>query len=538
MAQLLLIGSMVILACILCSKLSSRFGIPVLLGFIAMGMLFGCDGIFGIEFSDFALTEQISSVALLFIMFYGGFGTNWQEAKPVAAPSIVLSSAGTLLTAGLCGVFCWLVLKMDLLTGLLLGSVLASTDAASVFSILRSRRLNLKYGTASMLEIESGSNDPFAYMLTVILISIRSGEGNVGEIVWLVISQLVFGILLGVAIALAAVFVMRHYRFKTANNYMLFIFSVALLAYALPQVLGGNGFLSVYLTGIILGNSNIPDKKTLVNFFDGFTSLMQMILFFMLGLLVTPSQMLGWILPAVLVVVFLTLIARPIVVGLLLTPFRCKFRQQALVAFSGLRGAASIAFSLTVLASDPSLQDSLFNTVFCVVLLSISIQGSLLPFMAKKLKMIDLEGNVLKTFTDYTDETEVQFIQLNITLRHPWANKMVKEVQILPETLLAMVIRDGETIVPRGDTILTPGDIVVISAAAFAQAGKVHLSELRLRPSHPFCGKQLIDCEFEPNSLVVLIRRGDQTIIPSGKVTVYSGDVLVINNQDEISSFS
>ena len=534
MAQLLLVGSVVILACILCSKLSSRFGVPVLLGFIAMGMLFGCDGIFGIEFSDFALTEQISSVALLFIMFYGGFGTNWKEAKPVAVPSIVLSSAGTLLTAGLCGIFCWLVLKMDLLTGLLLGSVLASTDAASVFSILRSRRLNLKYGTASMLEIESGSNDPFAYMLTVILISIRSGEGNMGEIVWLVISQLMFGILLGVAIALAAVFVMRHYRFKTANNYMLFIFSVALLAYALPQVLGGNGFLSVYLTGIILGNSSIPDKKTLVNFFDGFTSLMQMLLFFMLGLLVTPSQMLGWVLPAVLVVVFLTLIARPIVVGLLLTPFRCKLRQQALVAFSGLRGAASIAFSLTVLASDPSLQDSLFNTVFCVVLLSISIQGSLLPFMAKKLKMIDQEGNVLKTFTDYTDETEVQFIQLNITLRHPWANKMVKDVQILPDTLLAMVIRDGETIVPRGDTILTPGDVVVISAAAFSQAGKVHLSELRLSPSHPFCGKPLRECHFAPDSLVVLIRRGDQTIIPNGKVTVYSGDVLVINNQDEI----
>lgn len=534
MAQLLLIGSVVILACILCSKLSNRFGIPVLLGFIAMGMLFGSDGIFGIEFNDFALTEQISSVALLFIMFYGGFGTNWNEAKPVAVPSIVLSGMGTLLTAGLCGVFCWLVLKMDLLTGLLLGSVLASTDAASVFSILRSRRLNLKYGTASMLEIESGSNDPFAYMLTVVLLSIRSGEGNLGEIVWLVVSQLAFGILLGVAVALGAVFIMRHYRFKTSNNYMLFIFAVALLAYALPQVLGGNGYLSVYLTGIILGNSSIPDKKPLVNFFDGFTSLMQMILFFVLGLLVTPSQMLHWILPAVLVVVFLTLIARPAVVALLLTPFRCKLRQQSLVAWCGLRGAASIAFSLTVLASDPSLLDSFFNTVFCVVLLSISIQGSLVPLLAKKLDMIDAEGDVLKTFTDYTDETEVQFIQINVTLRHPWANKMVKDVQVLPDTLLAMILRDGETVIPKGDTVILPGDVVVINAVGFSEGGKVHLNELRLRPNHPFCGKQLKDCEFEPNSLVVLIRRGEQTIIPKGKEVVYSGDVLVINYPEEI----
>ena len=534
MAQILLVGSVVILACILCSKLSSRFGVPVLLGFIAMGMLFGNDGIFGIEFNDFALTEQISSVALLFIMFYGGFGTNWKEARPVAVPAMVLSSAGTLLTAGLCGIFCWLVLKMDLLEGLLLGSVLGSTDAASVFSILRSRRLNLKYGTASMLEIESGSNDPFAYMLTVILISIRSGEGEMGEIVWLVVSQLAFGILLGIAVALGAVFVMRHYRFKTSNNYMLFIFAVALLAYALPQVLGGNGFLSVYLTGIILGNSSIPDKKTLVTFFDGFTGLMQMILFFMLGLLVTPSQMLGWILPAVLVVVFLTFIARPVVVALLLTPFGCKLRQQSLVAWCGLRGAASIAFSLTVLASDPSLQDSLFNTVFCVVLLSISVQGSLVPVLAKKLKMIDEEGDVLKTFTDYTDETEVQFIQLNITLRHPWANKMVKEVSVLPDTLLAMIIREGETVVPKGDTVIMPGDVVVISAVGFSEAGKVHLNELRLGPSHPYCGKMLKDCDFEPDALVVLIHRGDQTIIPSGKDVVYSGDVLVINYPEDL----
>ena len=175
----LLLSAIVILACVLCNRLSNKLGVPTLLAFILLGMFFGCDGVVKIPFENYTLAQNICSVALIFIMFYGGFGTNWAQARPVAVKATVLSSLGTLGTAGLVGLFCWKVLGLEMLLGFLLGAVIASTDAASVFSILRSKHLDLKEGTASLLEVESGSNDPFSYMLTVILLSLMSGSMSI-----------------------------------------------------------------------------------------------------------------------------------------------------------------------------------------------------------------------------------------------------------------------------------------------------------------------------------------------------------------------
>ena len=298
LVSFLLLCAVIIFACVGFNRLSFRLGFPALLAFLFLGMLFGSDGIARIPFDDYAFADQISTVALLFIMFYGGFGTNWKAARPVAVQSILLSSLGTVLTAVLAGLFCHLALGMSLLEGLLCGAVLGSTDAASVFSILRSRKLALKDNTDSMLEVESGSNDPFAYMLTAVLLTAKESGITPASVASLLARQLLFGLAFGFGVGLAALWLFRRMRLGAGGFDTLFVVGVALVSYAAPAMLGGNGFLSVYITGILLGNGDIPNKPTLVPFFDGVTSMMQMVLFFLLGLLSFPSQMPAVLLPA------------------------------------------------------------------------------------------------------------------------------------------------------------------------------------------------------------------------------------------------
>ena len=284
MAPVLLLCGIVFIVCILSNKLSTKIGVPALLLFILLGMLCGSDGLFKIQFSDYHITDQICSVALIFIMFYGGFGTNWKVARPVAPQAILLSSLGVVITAALTGLFCHYVLRMPLLEGLLIGAVISSTDAASVFSILRSKKLNLKHGLASMLEIESGSNDPTAYMLTVILLALMTPGGDT-PYAYLIFAQVAYGLIFGFGLAFAAVFVLKRIRLGNSALHMIFMVGIALVAYALPTLIGGNGYLSVYITGIVLGNSKIRHKVELAHFFDGFTWIMQIALIFNIGLL-------------------------------------------------------------------------------------------------------------------------------------------------------------------------------------------------------------------------------------------------------------
>ena len=249
---LLLVGA-VILICILMNRWVEKLAVPSLLVFMALGMCFGENGLLHIQFDDYVAVNAICSVSLIFIMFYGGFGTNWSQAKPVAGKAAILSSFGTAFTAGLVGLFCWAVLSLPTLESFLLGAVIASTDAASVFSILRSKRLNLRDHTASLLEVESGSNDPFSYMLTLILLTLMTGEISAPAVVYQIFAQLVYGGALGVGVALAARAFLRRFRFASEGFDAIFLVAVALLSYVVPTLLEGNGYLSVYITGILLG---------------------------------------------------------------------------------------------------------------------------------------------------------------------------------------------------------------------------------------------------------------------------------------------
>lgn len=532
MTVFLVTAACIMLACVFLNRITDRVGIPILLAFILLGMLFGSDGIWKIAFDDFGFAEQICSVALIFIMFYGGFGTNWEHAKPVAVEAAVLSTVGVALTAGVTGLFCRLVLKLDWLESMLLGSVISSTDAASVFSILRSKNLGLKDNTASLLEMESGSNDPCSYMLTVLVLTMMAGSTTPGKVAWLVFSQFAFGILVAVVMAAFALWMLRRFRFGAAGFDMIFVIAVAVLSYGLASMIGGNGYLSVYIVGIILGNSRIKNKSTLVPFFDGVTGLMQMAVFFLLGLLSFPSRLPAAAGTAVAVSLFLAFVARPAAIFLLMAPFKARWQQKVLVSFSGLRGAASIVFAIMAMVSGTGMKSDIFHIVFCIVLLSIAFQGTLIPWAARKLDMIDAELDVRKTFTDYVDEVPVQFVELPIGPGHPWAGKKIAQLELVRDLLIVVVLRGEENLIPGGDMELLEGDRVVLSGPAYRDDG-VKLLERTIEKGDLRAGHLLSEYSKDPQELVVMIRRGEDSVIPRGDTVLETGDVLVIHSRAE-----
>ncbi len=462
MLELMIICGLVLLICITSSKVLYKFGVPMLLIFIILGMLFGSDGVVGIYFDNYELTRELCSFGLVFIMFYGGFGTNWKEAKPVARESILMSTFGVIITSGLTGLFCYFVLKTSLLEGLLIGSIVGSTDAASVFSILRSQKLNLKGEIASILEVESGSNDPVAYMLTLIVLTLMN-NGGISSIVPIVIGQIIFGILIGVILSKLTVYIMRNANFEVDGFYTIFITAIAILSYALSEWVGGNGYLSVYIAGIVIGNSKIPHKRSLVHFFDGVSWIMQIMLFFVLGLLAFPSELPSVIGSSILISIFMIIIARPIATFSVLSWFKIPFKQQLFVSWVGLRGAASIVFAIYAITSGIPLENDIFHIIFFIALLSVAIQGTLIPKVARKLDLVDDTKTVLKTFTDYQEDRSTTLIEYNVDSNNTWKEKTIMEANIPEEILIVMIKRDSEIIVPKGSTLIKQGDILVLS---------------------------------------------------------------------------
>lgn len=462
MLELMIICGLVLLICITSSKVLYKFGVPMLLIFIILGMLFGSDGVVGIYFDNYELTRELCSFGLVFIMFYGGFGTNWKEAKPVARESILMSTFGVIITSGLTGLFCYFVLKTSLLEGLLIGSIVGSTDAASVFSILRSQKLNLKGEIASILEVESGSNDPIAYMLTLIVLTLMN-NGGISSIVPTVIGQIIFGILIGVILSKLTVYIMRNANFEVDGFYTIFITAIAILSYALSEWVGGNGYLSVYIAGIIIGNSKIPHKRSLVHFFDGVSWIMQIMLFFVLGLLAFPSELPSVIGSSILISIFMIIIARPIATFSVLSWFKIPFKQQLFVSWVGLRGAASIVFAIYAITSGIPLENDIFHIIFFIALLSVAIQGTLIPKVARKLDLVDDTKTVLKTFTDYQEDRSTTLIEYNVDSNSSWKEKTIMEADIPEEILIVMIKRGSEIIVPKGSTLIKQDDILVLS---------------------------------------------------------------------------
>lgn len=371
---------------VLASKASSLLGVPAMLLFMGVGMLAGSDGPGGIYFDNAAWAQSLGVVALAFILFAGGMDTEWEQVQGVVRPALALSTLGVAATALLTAAFVKFAFGLGWLEGLLLGSIIASTDAAAVFGILRARSVRLNARLRALLELESGSNDPMAIFLTIGLVGVLSaGAASVGDLVMPFLVQMPVGALVGYAVGRGGVLVMRRLRLDFEALYHVLSIVIVLLSFSGAALAGGNGFLAVYVAGIAYGNGDFHQRKGLRRFHDGIAWLMQIAMFLTLGLLVFPHQLPGVAVQGVLIALFLMFVARPIAVGLTLLPFRFGARESVLVGWFGLRGAVPIVLgTYPLLAGLPRAQE-LFNVVFFVVLLSSLAQGTTLAWLARKL---------------------------------------------------------------------------------------------------------------------------------------------------------
>lgn len=543
MVNVMIICGLVLLMCITSTKILYRFGVPILLVFIVFGMLFGPDGLVGIEFNDYQLASKISTVALIFIMFYGGFGTNWEMARPVAIQSVFLSTLGVVFTAGLTGLFCFFVFKTTLLEGLLIGSIVGSTDAASVFAILRSQKLNLRGSIASMLELESGSNDPCAYMLTVIILGLMSGDGY-GNIVPMVLKQVVVGVVISVVLAKLSVFLLRHAKFEIEGFYPIFITAIAVLSYSLSEYFLGNGYLSVYITGIIIGNSKIPHKKSIFQFFDGISWIMQIMLFFLLGLIAFPSKIPSVMIKGISISIFMIFVARPVAIFSILYWFKVPLKEKVFISWVGIRGAASIVFAIFAGTYGVTINNDIFHIIFFIALFSVAVQGTIIPRMAKRLDLIDNEESVLRTFNDYKEDKSTRLIEFTIDEHNAIANKTIMDANIPEDILVVMIKRDGDVFVPNGSTEILPKDILVLSGNKlkhfneYKEEKSTTLTEFSIETKSSLINKPIKDANIPDDVLIVMIKREGEVIVPNGNTVILPEDILVVtsNNMDEIEN--
>lgn len=522
----LIIIAVILFTCVFLNNISERVGVPVLLMFILFGILVGTSAPEAIN--DYGeLIGDICSISLVFVMFYGGFGTRWSSVRAVIGESALLASAGVVVTAASVALFCHYALGWQWAESLLMGSVISSTDAASVFSILRTKSLGLKRNTSPILEVESGSNDPCSYMLTAICLSLLGGELSAGGILLMLLMQIAFGIIFGLVIAKIAQLILKGRSLNNQGVKMLFIFAVALTSYALPTLFGGNGYLSTYIVGIILGNTEFSERRPLVSFFDGITSLMEILIFFLLGFMSVPERLAEAFIPALIIFFFLTLVARPFAVFSVLLPFRkYPLNQMSLISFVGLRGAASIVFAIMTLNNALNLSNDIFSIVFVIVLLSISLQGSLIPFASRRLKMVELSGGDDSTFSNLQETEEISFGRIRIDAFSPWADCRISQLNIPQELLIVSIFRDGESIVPNGNTLLRRDDELIIGIRGYENSTNAIIKSRIIRPGSRWVGSTIREFAAEKSYLVIMIKRNGESIIPNGNTVICGNDQL------------
>ena len=519
--------SLVILLCVISEKFSYKIGVPALIFFMFVGMLFGSDGIMRIEYSDFSSAEMICSIGLIFIMFDGGFNTNWKSAKAYLNKSITLSTLGVLLTAAISTLCFHYFLSLSWPESFLIAAVLASTDAASVFSILKSNNLDLKEGTSSILEVESGSNDPMAYLLTVTAIGIMQ-SGKVGNIFMTIFIQLAVGLLMGFIVAYATRYVLSRKNVLTDGLDIIFIIAIVLLCYAVSDKLGGNAYLSVYILGLYLGNIRMNSKRTIIAFFNEMTSLLQILIFFIIGLLSFPKSMPATMPLAFAVVAILTFISRPLMCIILLKPLKCSLKQCLLISWAGLRGASSIVFAIVAVSSGIRLSFDLFHVVFLVSLFSIAIQGALLPYFSKKLDMVEKNANISKTFNDYGETVDFQFAKVHINEGNSWVGKKIKEIDVPFGSQVIMIKRDGKSIAARGKSVVEVNDDLIMNVPPYYPTKKEMVEQVDIYAGHHWANKTVRELAIPDNQLIIMIIRDEEKIIPNGDTIVLENDILLI----------
>ncbi len=470
--NILLVGSGLILISILISKTGYRFGIPTLLLFLVVGMLFGSDGL-GLQFNSVQDAQFIGMMALSIILFTGGMDTKFSDIRPVMTQGVVLSTLGVVLTTALTGGFIFLLswwggwgIEMPLLTCLLLAATMASTDSASVFSLLRSQNINLKQNLRPMLELESGSNDPMAYMLTIVIIQIIGSRDSMDLVMVAkdLVVQFVVGGALGFAMGKCAVWLTNRINLLNSSLYPILLLSLVFITFTITDTIDGNGYLAVYICGLVVGNTKLVFRKEVNTFMNGLTWLFQIIMFITLGLLVNPHELLDVALVAVLVGLFMIVFARPISVFACLLPFKeMTNRARLFVSWVGLRGAVPIIFATYPVIAQVDGSKQIFNIVFFITLLSLVIQGMSITQMARWLKLdlpAEKEGNDFGV--ELPDEIDSQLSDMTLVAEDLAGGNRLVDLH-LPKGQLVMIVKRGsEFLIPNGQMELKVGDKLLL----------------------------------------------------------------------------
>lgn len=463
-----MIGSILIFISILISKTGYRFGIPTLLLFLLVGMLFGSDGL-GLQFNSAEDAQFIGMIALSIILFTGGMDTKYSDIRPVLKQGILLSTVGVLLTTLLTGLFIFYIsgwddtnIELSLMASLLLAATMSSTDSASVFNLLRSQKMNLKENLRPMLELESGSNDPMAYMLTIVLIQVLSSGGalSTGLLLRDLLVQFLIGGAVGYSMGRLMSWLINKIGLSNSSLYSILLLSMVFMTFIATDLLKGNGYLAVYISGIVTGNAKLVHRKEINTFMDGLTWLFQIIMFITLGLLVNPHELLDTAAVALLIGGFMIVVARPVSVFACLLPFRnFSVRARLFVSWVGLRGAVPIIFATYPVITNIADSHRLFNIVFFITLLSLIVQGMTISSVARWLKLdlpLRKEGNEFGV--ELPEEIDSQLHDITLTEAMLRNGNRLADMDIPRGSLVMLVKRGNEFLIPNGQMHLQAGD--------------------------------------------------------------------------------
>ena len=474
--NLLLLASVLVFFAILITKIGARFGAPSLLLFLLLGMIVGADGV-GLKFEDYHIAESIGHFAMTIILFTGGLETSMIETKPVMRQGALLSTLGVFMTSILTALFIYFVagkwigpLGASFLGCFLLSAVMSSTDSASVFSVLRGKRMHLRENLSPMLELESGSNDPMAYVLTIILVQVLTSSKHTGSMAmlgtgaWVLLVQIVVGFLIGLGVGFGAKWILERVKLPSNALYSVMILSIGFFANGIASLLFGNGLLALYIAAIVIGNrANIPMKRDVLKFFDGMTWLMQLLMFLMLGLLARPSQFSSIAWPALMIGLFMMFIARPLSVFLCLAPFKdLSFKAKAFASWVGLKGAGPILFALCPVVAGLDGATEIFNIVFFISLLSLILQGMTLSSSSRWLGLSYEADPEVETFGMEIPEEMGMLRDHTVTEDDLQNGETLRDLHLPHGIRVMMVKRDGKFLVPHGSMQLQEGDHLVI----------------------------------------------------------------------------
>jgi len=465
LSVVLFVIALLLLISIVTSKLSTKYGVPALLIFLGIGMIFGSDGLEIIYFDDFQAAQTLGIIALLYILFSGGLDTDWRKVRPIAGTGMILATLGVLLSALIVGTLASYVLDISLVEGFLLGAIVSSTDAAAVFSVLRSKSIGFKYRLQELIEFESGTNDPMAIILTIGLIQYMTIPDLSGwSFVIQFFQQMGFGLLFGYLLGKLITWLTNNIELGYDGLYSVLALSYVPLVYSLTDFVGGSGFLAVYVAGLVMGNSTFVHQKSLMNFFDGLGWLMQITMFVTLGLLVYPSEVVNVAPQGIVVALILILVGRPLSVFISMMYSGFKTRAKFMVSWVGLRGAVPIIMATFPLVAGLEQAYLIFTVIFFVVVTSVIIQGTTIPLVAKWLHV----DSPVRTKTRYPIElepsidTKTALKEIQIESGDFAEGRQILELGLPQNVLITLINREGKFIVPRGDTTILPADKLLV----------------------------------------------------------------------------